>query len=90
MFNFLADFSYPESILPYQNGLFSVFVTDFEKREFCKFLPKTTLFHINWYLIGNLITMYDFLAGFSSSESILADKMTYFPFCNGFRKTGIL
>ena len=42
------------------------------KREFCNFFPKTTIFHINWYYIGNVSTMYDFLNIFSSTESILA------------------
>ena len=36
MHGFLAGFNSPESVLADQNDLFSVFATDFEKREFCK------------------------------------------------------
>ena len=68
MYDFLNVFSSPESILADQKDLFSVFATGFEKRELCKFSPKTTLFHIYWYFIGNVSTMFDFLAGFSSPE----------------------
>ena len=49
MLYFYAGSSFPQSILADQNDLFSVFVTDFKKQEFCKLLPKTTLFHIYWY-----------------------------------------
>ena len=38
MHDFLAGFNSPKSVLADQNDLFSVFATDFEKREFCKFL----------------------------------------------------
>ena len=97
MHDFLAGFNYPESVLADQNDLFSVFATDFEKREFCKFFPKTTLFHIYWYYIVNVSTMHDFLAGFNSPESVLADQNDLFSvfatdfekreFCKFFPKT---
>ena len=97
MHDFLAGFNSPESVLADQNDLFSVFATDFEKREFCKFFPKTTLFHIYWYYIVNLSTMHDFLAGFNSPESVLADQNDLFSvfatdfekreFCKFFPKT---
>ena len=74
MHDFLAGFNSPESVLADQNYLFSVFATDFEKREFFKFFPKTTLFHIYWYYIVNVSTMHSFLAGFNSPESVLADQ----------------
>ena len=48
------------------------------KREFCKFFPKTTLFHIYWYYIVNVSTMHDFLAGFNSPEFVLADQNDLF------------
>ena len=70
MHDFLAGFNSPESVLADQNDLFNVFATDFEKREFCKFFPKTTLFHIYWYYIVNVSTMHGFLAGFNSPESV--------------------
>ena len=77
MYNFLAGFrgpfSSPEAILADQKDLISVFATYFMKREFCNFFPKTTIFHIYWYYIGNVSTMYDFLNVFSSPEYILAD-----------------
>ena len=97
MHDFLAGFNSPESVLADQNDLFSVFATDFEKREFCKFFPKTTLFHIYWYYIVNVSTMHDFLAGFNSPESVLADQNDLFSvfatdfekreFCKFFPKT---
>ena len=97
MHDFLAGFNSPESVLADQNDLFSVFATDFEKREFCKFFPKTTLFHIYWYNKVNLSTMHDFLAGFNSPESVLADQNDLFSvfatdfekreFCKFFPKT---
>ena len=68
MHDFLAGFNFPESVLADQNDLFSVFATDFEKREFCKFSPKTTLFHIYWYYIVSVSTMHDFLAGVTGSN----------------------
>ena len=98
MHDFLAGFNSPESVLADQNDLFSVFATDFEKREVCKFFPKTTLFHYKTAIISvyryNVSTMYDFLAGFSSPESILAyqnDLFSVFATDSRFRcKTGIL
>ena len=44
MHDFLAGFNSPESVLADQNDLFSVFATDLEKREFCKFSPKPHYF----------------------------------------------
>ena len=100
MHDFLAGFNSPESVLADQNDLFSVFATDFEKREFCKFFPKTTLFHIYWYYIVNVSTMHDFLAGFNSLESVLADQNDLFSvfatdfekreFCKIFRQNHII
>ena len=97
MHDFLAGFNSPESVLADQNDLFSVFATDFEKREFCKFFPKPHYFTIKpplFQYIGNVSTMYDFLAGFSSPESILAnqnDLFSVFATDSRFRcKTGIL
>ena len=74
MLYFYAGSSFPQSILADQNDLFSVFVTDFKKQEFCKLFANTTLFHIYWYYIGNVRTLIDFMTGFSSPESILADQ----------------
>ena len=48
------------------------------KREFCKFFPKTTLFHINRFYIVNVSIMHDFLSGFNSPESVLADQNDLF------------
>ena len=39
------------------------------------FFPKIALFHINCYFIGKVSPMYGFLAGFSSPESIFAEKI---------------
>ena len=50
------------------------------------FFPTIALFHINCYFIGKVSLMYGFLAGFSSPESIFAEKITYFLFCNQNRK----
>ena len=52
MHDFLAGFNSPESVLADQNDLFSVFATDFDKREFCKFFPKTTLFYYKTTIIS--------------------------------------
>ena len=49
------------------------------------FFPKIALFHINCYFIGKVSSMYGFLAGFSSPESIFAENNTYFLFVT---KTG--
>ena len=35
--------------------------------------------HLSYIFIGKVSTMYGFVAGFSSSESILADKNVLFP-----------
>ena len=43
------------------------------------FSPKIALFHIICYFIGKVSPVYGFLAGFSSPESIFADKKYVFP-----------
>ena len=88
MHDFLAGFNSPESVLADQNDLFSVFATDFEKREFCKFFPKTTLFHIYWYYIVNVSTMHDFLVGLILRNLFWLIKMTNFPFLQRISKNG--
>ena len=45
-----------------------------QKQEICYF-PKIALFYINCYFIGKVSPMYGFLAGFSSPESIFAEKI---------------
>ena len=70
MYSFLAGFSSPESIFAEKKLIFC-FVT---KTENMLFFPKIALFHINCYFIGKLSPMYGFLAGFSSPESIFAEK----------------
>ena len=54
------------------------FCNGFHKKEFCKLFANTTLFHIYWYYIGNVRTLIDFMTGFSSPESILADQNDLF------------
>ena len=91
MYSFLAGFSSPESIFA-EKILISCFVTKtgnmlfFPKTGNMLFFPKIALFHINCYLIGKVSPIYSFLAGFSSPESIFAEKNTYFLFCNQNRK----
>ena len=52
--------------------LISCFVT---KTGNMLFFPKIALFHINFYFIGKVSPMNGFLAGFSSPESIFAEKI---------------
>ena len=78
MYGFLAGFSSPESIFA-GKILISCFVT---KTGNMLFFPKIALFRVNCYFIGKVSPMYGFLAGFSSPESIFAEKNTYFLFCN--------
>ena len=91
MYGFFAGFSFPESIFA-EKILISCFATKtgnmlfFPKTGNMLFFPKIALFHINCYLIGKVSPMYSFLAGFSSPESIFAEKNTYFLFCNQNRK----
>ena len=44
------------------------------------FFPKIALFHINCHFIGKVSPMYSFLAGFSSPESIFAEKYLFSVF----------
>ena len=83
MYGFLAGFSSPESIFAEKKILISCFVT---KTGNMLFFPKISLFHINCYFIGKVSPMYGFQAGFSSPESIFAEKNNYFLFCNQNRK----
>ena len=83
MYGFLAGFSSPESIFAEKKILISYFVT---KTGNMLLFPKIALFHINCYFIGKVSPMFGFLAGFSSPESIFAEKNTYFLFCNQNRK----
>ena len=71
MYGFLAGFSSPESIFA-EKVLISFFVT---KTGNMLFFPKIASFQINCYYIGKLSQMYGFLAGFSSPESIFAEKV---------------
>ena len=85
MYGFLAGFSSPESIFA-EKKLISCFVT---KTGNMLFFPKSHYFtsiFINCYFIGKVSPMYGLLAGFSSPESIFAEKNTYFLFCNQNRK----
>ena len=82
MYGFLAGFSSPESIFAEKNTYF-LFCN--QNRKYVIF-PKIALFHINCYFIGKVSKIYGFLAGFSSPESIFAEKNTYFLFCNHNRK----
>ena len=75
MYGFLAGFSSPESIFA-EKILISCFVT---KTGNMLLFPKIALFHINCYFIGKVSPMYGFLAGFSSPESIFAEKKYLFP-----------
>ena len=90
MYGFPVGFSSPESIMADQNDLFPVFSTNFKKLEICQFSPKVNLFHIYWYKIGNVSTIFGVSVGFSSLESILADQNDLFPvFATNFKKLGI-
>ena len=80
MYGFLAGFSSPESIFAEKNTYFMFcnqnrkYVIFSQKQEKVLFYPKIALFHINCYFIGKVSPMYGFLAGFSSPESIFAEK----------------
>ena len=84
MYSFLAGFSSPESIFAEKNTYF-LFCNQnrkyviFPKNRKYVIFPKIALFHINSYLIGKVSPMYSFLAGFSSPESIFAEKKYLFP-----------
>ena len=82
MYGFLAGFSSPESIFAEKN-IYFLFCN--QNRKYVIF-PKIALFHINCYFIGKVSPMYGFLAGFSSPESIFAEKNIHFLFCNQNRK----
>ena len=83
MYGYLAGFSSPESIFAEKILIYRKYVT---KTGNMLFFPKIALFHINCYFIVKVSPMYGFLAGFSSPESIFAEKNTYFLFCNQNRK----
>ena len=92
MYGFLAGLSSPESIFAEINTYFMFcnqnrkYVIFSQKQEKVLFYPKIALFHINCYFIGKVSPMYGFLAGFSSPESIFAEKKNDFLFCNQNRK----
>ena len=73
LYGFLAGFSSPESIFA-EKYLFPVLSP---KQEICYFFSKIALFHINCYFIGKVSPLYGFLAGFSSPESIFAEKYLF-------------
>ena len=56
-----------------------------QNRKYVFFLQNRIISH-ELYFIGKVSPMYGFLAGFSSPESIFAEKNTYFLFCNQNRK----
>ena len=65
-----------------------LFYHHFSKKGNMSILSKFALFHINCYFIGKVSPMYGILAGYSSPESIFAEKITYFLFCHHFSKIG--
>ena len=85
MYGFLANFSCPEYIFD-EKYLFFCFVTTFQKSAHMSIFSTIALFHINSYFIGKVSPMYGFLAGFSSPESIFAEKITYLLFCRHLKK----
>ena len=70
MYGFMAGFSFPESIFA---GKKTFFLFCNQNRKYVIF-PKIALFHIKCYLIGKMSPMYGYLSGFSSPESIFAEK----------------
>ena len=87
MYGFLAGFSSPESIFA-EKYLFPVFSPLLKNRKYVNF-SQIALFHINCYFIGKVSPMYGFLAGFSSLESIFAEKLLISCFFTTFIKQEI-
>ena len=84
MYGFLTGLNSPESIFD-KKYLFPVLSPLFKKQEICQF-SKIALFHINCYFIAKVSPIYGFLAGFSSSESIFAEKLLISFFVTTFQK----
>ena len=82
MYGFLAGFTSPKSIFAEK---ITYFLFCNQNRKYVTktgnmlFFPKIALFHINRYFIGKVSPMFGFLAGFSSPESIFAEKKYLFP-----------